>query len=557
MSDTPDLVALVYGVAEQRAEFDELVSALMPMIRGDSVLPPEVALQLSTALIEIEDHAAMEDELYGLVNEQGAAALALSEAGQILTLNTTASELFSISTGDGLSALNISRTEFERFRRRVATYSGTTLVKAFRRAREGQNIPILMYAVYNHRYRSFVLTALSQAWPDSVDQAMGELFELSRSEREILSLLARGINSEAIAKQRFRAPATVRQQIKSIMQKMGVSSQLEAAALAATAAATAAAVEAATGGDTAGGEVGVAPALESDAPLRFGTIFRGKRRVGWRRFGVPSGRTVLLLHGPSFGAGEYPADRRAAMRYGLDVYAIERPGYGRTDVPPRTEDVLECQCRDILALFKQEKLERVSVLAHEVGLIPALELAHHHGERVKAILAVSAAPPFREMEQIDAMPVHQGVFIQAARHAPWLARLMVRLLMVRTRRLGPERWTEVIFQGLEPDSRVIRRESLRPGVIGTYSFYLNQMGAGFEVDLKVMLRDWGPLVVDPGVPLVLLQGGKNPTTPPAALKAFRDLNPRIPMEIVENAGLTLAIAEPELIYRRLCGLTDP
>lgn len=547
MSESSDLVALVHGVAEQTVEFDELVQALMPMIRGDRTLKPEVALQLSTALIEIEGHAAMDDELYGLVNEHGAAALALSEAGQILTLNTAAADVFSISTGDGLAALNIARPDFELFRRRMATLTGPTLVRAYRRGH--RKTPVLMSATYHHRYRAFLLTTLRQHWPDSVDRAMEDLFELSRSEREILALLAQGFNSEAIAQRRFRSPATVRQQVKSIMQKMGVSTQLEAATLAATAAATASATI-----HTAGHEFGVLPTHETDAPLRVGIFNRGKRRVGWRRFGVPSGRKVLLLHGPSFGAGEYPADRRLAIRHGLDVYAIERPGYGRTDIPPRSEDVLECACGDIGALMDREKLERTMIVAHEVGLVPALELAYRYPEKVEGILAVSAAPPFLELEQIDMMPAHQGIFIQAARHAPWLARLMVRLLMVRIRRLGPEQWTDVIFQGLEPDSVVIGRERLRPGVIGTYSFYLNQMGAGFEVDLQMMLHDWGPRVVDPGVPLLLLHGTANPATPVAALQVFRNLNPDIPIELVEDAGLTLAVAEPELIYRKVCSM---
>jgi pimeloyl-ACP methyl ester carboxylesterase/DNA-binding CsgD family transcriptional regulator len=556
MSDSPDLVALVHGVAEQTVEFDELVAALMPMIRGDRPLAPEVALQLSTALIQIERNAAMEDELYGLVNEHGSAALALSEAGQILTLNTAAIERFSISTGDGLSALSITRSEFEEFGRRLSTFTGPTLIRVDRRdkqVREGERrkSSVLMSAAYHHRYRAFVLTTLRQYWPESVDRAMEELFGLSRSEREILALLAQGVNSEAIAERRFRSPGTVRQQIKSIMQKLGVTTQLEAATLAATAAATASATSSA-----AGQEIGLLPALEADAPLRFGTFFRGKRRVGWRRFGAPTGSKVLLLHGPSFGAGEYPQDRRMADRYGLDVYAIERPGYGRTDIPSKSEDVIDCHSRDITALLSRERLDRVMILAHEVALIPALELAHRHPGVVRGVLAVSAAPPFKNAEQIEAMPAHQGIFIQAARHAPWLARLMIRLLMVRTRQLGPERWTDVIFQGLQPDSRVIDRESLRPGVIGTYSFYLNQMGAGFEVDLVMMLLDWAQRVADPEVPLLLLHGTRNPATPPAALQVFRDLNPEITIELVEDAGLTLAVADPDLVYRRLRELID-
>jgi hypothetical protein len=81
--------------------------------------------------------------------------------------------------------------------------------------------------------------------------------------------------------------------------------------------------------------------------------------------------------------------------------------------------------------------------------------------------------------------------VQAARHAPWLAHLLVRLLMVQIRRLGPHEWADVIFRNLEPDTTVMRRPALMSGIVGTYSFYLNQQGAGFEQDLPMMLTDWG------------------------------------------------------------------
>jgi pimeloyl-ACP methyl ester carboxylesterase/DNA-binding CsgD family transcriptional regulator len=543
-----DLEILVRNVAAGTVDFGELVQALMPMIRGDEQLPPEVALQLSTALIEIEGDAAREDQLYALVNEQGSAAIALSEAGQILALNPAAADLFALSSGDGLNALSISRAEFETFEQRLSTESGPTLVRAYLPGTRPRT-PLIMAGTYYPRYRAFVLTALRHHWPDSIDLAVAELFGLSRTEREVLAELARGHTSEHIARERGRSPGTVRQQVKSILQKMGVSSQLEAATLAAAATATAAATDSAVGTST-----GILPVHAHQTPLRIGAFRLADRRVGWRRFGVATGRPVLMLHGPSFGAGEYPEDRRLARRYNLDVHAVERPGYGRTDVPGPSEDPLETQCRDIDAYLARTGLEAATLLAHEVGLIPALELARRRPDLVRGILAVSSAPPFCRLEQIDAMPGHQAIFIQAARHTPWLARLMTRLLRVRTRRLGPERWTDVIFRDVEPDHEVMQRPALLPGIIGTYSFYLNQMGAGFEVDLQIMLQDWGHLISNLPVPLVLLHGACNASTPAGSLEIFRDLNGAVEISLVEDEGLTLAVSNPDPIYRRLAGL---
>ena len=542
---TAHLEQLVRGVADHSVAFETLVGALMPMINGTQTLPAEMALQLTTTLIELEQHAADEDKLYGLVNERGAPALALSEAGQILALNTAAAQLFHLSTGDGMRALGIERLAFDAFKRRLADTRGHTLIKAHR-PEAVDALPLIMIGSYHPRYQAFVLEALQHHWPESIDLALKALFGLSRSEREILSCLAQGMSSEQIAKRRTRTLGTVRQQVKNILQKLGSSSQLEVATMAAAAAAKSS--------EGWHGDTGILTMAGQDAPLDIREFRRGRRRIGWRRFGDPGGEKVIMLHGPTFGAGEYLADRYQALRHGLDVYAIERPGYGRSDPPGKGEDVLECHYQDLLSLMAQAQLSKVKLLAYEVGMIPALKLAEQQPDRIKGIVAVSAAPPFIELEQLHAMPEHQVVFIQAARHAPWLARLMIRLLMIRTRQLGPERWIEVVFQGLKTEMQVMKKSELKTGIVGSYSFYLNQMGAGFEVDLKMMLKDWGGLLRGLSVRLRLLHGGNNATTPVNNLEIFKRLNPHVGIDLIENEGLTLAVSRPERIYQTLAQL---
>ncbi|WP_143142779.1 alpha/beta fold hydrolase [Marinospirillum alkaliphilum] len=521
----------------------------MPMIAGEQPLAAETALTLSTALHEIEQLVAEQDQLFTLINNHNAPAIALNEAGQILALNTAAAQLFHISTGDGLASLGIRRQDFVAFHQRLMNVPGPTLIKTQRLASRADNLPLIMMGRYNAQWQAFVLEALQHAWPQSIDQAIKALFGLSTSEREILSGLARGLHAEQLADERQRSVTTVRQQIKSLLQKMGVSSQLQAATLAATAAAQAI-------NDRLNNQSSSMPRLPITSQLQVGEIMRAQRRIGWRRFGDPQGQKILMLHGPSFGAGEYEIDRSAATKHHLDVFAIERPGYGRTQLPNRSEDVLDCQINDLLAFMDDQQLEQVTLLAHEAGLIPALALACRSPERIKGILAISAAPPFQRLEQINAMPAHQAIFIQAARHAPWLARLMIRLLMVRTRHLGPERWTEVIFEGIHQDQQVIQRNQHRSGVIGCYSFYLNQLGAGFEVDLKMMLKDWSSLFSLAPCPVVLMHGDHNTTTPVRTLDIFRQLQPAADIRIIKNAGLTLALSHSEQIYQTLAEINQ-
>lgn len=548
-----ELEDLVHGVAAGTVAFDTLIDVLLPLIRGTEQLPPDVALQLTTALIGIESRSVKEDQLVALIEGDGRASLALAESGQILAANPAATAKFAVATGDGLEALGITPEEFDRFQARLSRVPGPTLVRV-RTVVTGasgrpRRVSTLMSGAYYPWYRAFVLTVVRHEWSRSIDVAFEELYGLSRSELDVLRGLSLGLNSEEIAGLRHRSTGTVRQQVKSILAKLDVPTQLAAATLAAAAATSAGSV-----GDTLGHGSGTLPSRDREPPLTTATFFRNERRVGFRRFGDSAGSPVLFLHGPSFGAGEYSEDRRLPRRMHLDVHAIERPGYGRSDIAPEGESVLECHQRDIQAFLDRQRLDRVAILAHEVGLIPALDFAVRYPDRVQAILAVSSAPPFVELEHIQAMPEHQGVFVQAARHAPWLAHLLVRLLMVQIRRLGPHEWTDVIFRNLEPDTTVMHRPALMSGIVGTYSFYLNQQGAGFEQDLPMMLTDWGELLSAVRPPLRLIHGTRNPTTPVAHLDVYQELRPDLSFELVEHAGLTLAVSHPTRVYQALARL---
>jgi DNA-binding NarL/FixJ family response regulator len=63
-------------------------------------------------------------------------------------------------------------------------------------------------------------------------QRKGPFETLSRREREVLAMMLDGLSADAMASRSYVSLPTVRTQIRSILQKLGVNSQLEAAALA-------------------------------------------------------------------------------------------------------------------------------------------------------------------------------------------------------------------------------------------------------------------------------------------------------------------------------------
>ena len=72
--------------------------------------------------------------------------------------------------------------------------------------------------------------SVAAAWPERAE-LNGKLARLSQREREVLAQLAQGRRAQAVADHFVVSLATVRTQIRAVLTKLEVSSQLEAAAL--------------------------------------------------------------------------------------------------------------------------------------------------------------------------------------------------------------------------------------------------------------------------------------------------------------------------------------
>ena len=544
--ESDELKSLVLSVIHGERDFQALLNKLEPVILGETGLRGDTALTLALLLEEVEQQAELNDQLDTLVKDQGAPALVLSEGGVILAQNPAMQNLFGTSKGDGVTRLGLGSQDYADFQQRIFQYSGPSLLRTFPPLAENGDdcaTPVIFIGLYNGEHQTFLLRAIECQWPDSIDRALEDIFKLTDAERDILACMAQGMNSEQISIRRDRKVGTVRQQIKSVLAKMGASSQSQAVALAS-----------AIGSQNYGSQVSHSSPQEALAgyPLELDELRRGPRRVGWRRYGVRGGRPVLLLHGVYFGAGEYPQDREWATRNGLDVVVPERLGYGRSQPPGKGDDVLAVQVEDCLAVLDALGLSRVYLASHDAGFLYALALANRCPERVKGILAISPSAPFKDNDSLDGLPRQHRIFMWAASHAFWSVRLLIRLGMVQMRKLGPERWMEAVFEGASYDLEVLKAPLCRQGVLGAYGFNLSQVGKGYELDLELsMASDWAPLVRQVQVPVHGLIGSRSQVTPPSFVRGLQTLNPAIFLQEIPEAGQTLCVSHVEQCYKLL------
>jgi pimeloyl-ACP methyl ester carboxylesterase/DNA-binding CsgD family transcriptional regulator len=539
-TDNGALKDLVMGIIQGEQDYEQLLTLLEPATQTPAGLGADTALTLALLLEEVETQAALNDQLDLLVNDEGAPALVLSESGVILAQNPAATSLFGATRGDSIRALGVRREEFSAFQQRIVQHDGPTLLRTYTDANAAT--PVMFIGVFQPRHQIFVLRAIECQWSASIDQALEDIFSLTAAERDILACLAQGMTSEQISQQRSRAVGTVRQQIKSVLAKLGASSQVQAAAMASAIASQ----------PIRPTPAHASPEQVSEHPLHLHELVRDTRRVGWRRYGVPGGRPVLLLHGAYFGAGEHDPDRALAHQHGLDVVIVERPGYGRTQPPGKHEDPLDTQVKDFLAVMDHLQWDKALLKSHDFGFVPALALANAAPARVTGLLGISPPAPITDTDDLSHIPRQQRMFIWAAKHAFWMIRLLLRLGQVKARKYGPDHWMEMVFEGAPHELPVFEEPRGRKVAVGAYAFNLIQKSRGHELDMLVSVgRDWTPLLRQALIPITTLAGGKNTTFLPQTVDRLRQHSAVLSHETVESAGLTLCVTHSEECFRQL------
>lgn len=539
-NETESLKALVLSIIQGDQDYGRLLDYLEPATRD--ALDSETALTLALLLDDVARQAELNDRLHALLKDDGAPALVLSEAGVVLAQNPAAVALFGEAKGDSLMRLGVSRREFSDFQQRIVQHQGPSLLRIFPSV--GQP-PVMFVGSYQADHQLFVLRSIDCQWPQSIDRALEDLFSLTAAERDILACLAQGMNSDQISQRRRRSIGTVRQQIKSLLAKLGASSQVQAAALASALANQS--QEASASSDQ--------PARLSSSPLTLGELVTGTRRLGWRRYGKAGGQPVLLMHGAYFGAGEYEPERALAAEQGLDVVVIERPGYGRTQPPARGADLVDTHLSDGLAVMDHLGWRSASLISHDFGFVPAAALAARHPQRVRALLAISPPAPYDSSDSLEHIPRQQRMFIWAGRHASWMVRLLLRLAQVKARNQGAEHWMDITFEGAPHELPVFREEEGQRLAVGAYGLNHQQNGHGQELDvLMTMARDWSGELADLQVPVRALLGGRNQTFPPADVRRLAALAPALQLEEIPEAGLTLCLTHTRRCFAALMEL---
>lgn len=510
---------------------------------------PEFSLSLLSELRDIERSRNNEDPLENTLAAQIMPSFAVSEQGLILRAHPAVLSRLPIlaNAGHSVESIGITADAFAQFRARLQHSAEPRLLMST----ESPHAPPLVYLAYYHAVlRVFIFTIIQHQWSCDTENALTELYGLSATESDILSGLARGLSAEQIATDRHRAVGTIRQQIKSLLKKLNVSSHVQAAAIAATAAAALARQPPRTLNATL-------PTHNEHLPMVFGQTVREGRRIGYRRFGRKQGLPVLWVHGSYFGAGELTHDRQLADDLNLHVLAIERPGYGRTSAPNIGSSALHTSHSDIAQVLAELAFTPKAVLAHDHGIDYALYAMQHNALSATPLLGVAPKTPFAhtltEAQSLCLLPEQMHALWQVSTLTPMLLPAALRLAQIRLQRLGGERWIEDLYTSDSAAFNALQQQP-KPDRYALLQFITQQNGKGWALDLALLSEKNLSRHLESAAEFTLLYGMEDAAIIAPLVQTWHSAMPDTEMKALPSAGQALALTHAEQQWTLLKGL---
>jgi pimeloyl-ACP methyl ester carboxylesterase len=271
------------------------------------------------------------------------------------------------------------------------------------------------------------------------------------------------------------------------------------------------------------------------APPSCTLVLPDGRQLGYARYGADHGRPVFYFHGLPGSRFECQLVDAPARAMGITVVALDRPGYGLTDLRP--DQSLSGWTQDVAALADRLQIETFSVVGVSGGAPCALACAQELPSRVTAVALVAGLGP------VDQTPVRHDMNRLAqtgfylVNTLPWLFKATVGRPLVQLSRSRPDLLIRLLaWLGGGPDRRIL----LDPGVFSAFTFSIQECFrqglAGSLQDLRLLRQPWGLRLADIGQPVHLWHGGRDRVVPVNHSRHYQACLPHADLAIVAEEG---------------------
>jgi pimeloyl-ACP methyl ester carboxylesterase len=275
-------------------------------------------------------------------------------------------------------------------------------------------------------------------------------------------------------------------------------------------------------------------------------LLRDGRRIGCAEYGRPDGVPGFYFHGHPGSRLEPELAEDAAAEAGVRVIALDRPGYGLSDLRPgRT--ILDWP-RDVAEVADLLGLGSFSVLGSSGGGPYALACGHELPDRVTKVGVVSGLGPRDLPGATEGMRWANRVGFDLGARFPPLARLAMSSMGRKVKR-RPERVLDAIGRAMSTsDADIVARPEVRRVLAAVFAEAFRQGSRGAADDIVLLGRPWGFRPEEVRPPVVLWQGEDDVLVPPAMGRSLAARIPNCEPTFVPGEGHLLIVDHlPEIV----------
>ncbi len=386
------------------------------------------------------------------------------------------------------------------------------------------------------------LSAVSLTWLPDIAFQFQESFGLSPAELRVTQAIVTGQGLNALAQERGRAIGTLRNQLKSVLRKLGLSSQTELACL----------------------YSGYLRLARHESRGDYGHSFRN---TPWRRhdlftapdggtidyneIGRPGARPVLFFHPVILGTALAEPVRRAAEVARVRVISPLRPGFGKSSIDPSADGELDRFAARLKAMLDDQGIDRIQVMAENTGFIAASYTCALLGDRALGLVGVSPAVPLTERAFFKTMSRQQRNLYYIARYAPRLMPMIIRSIVAKCDSGFDEEWITEHFQDSPLDLELMEREEFKRAAREAYAVNYAVGVEGVTREFNATGRDWTPVLDRITCPITLTTGFASGQFGPDVLRKVAETRPNMRVEIIERAAYFVLHQRPDEVFRLL------
>lgn len=560
------LIGSFYQVAIDPLNFDDLLAEWDRTIRrsleagareiGDTEVMRH-AERAAAILRQIQDaeDARKPLPLAEIIAHDPNPAMVLSRDGRVVTANQPATDELRVRAGvhlrDLADAASMPPEKLRRLLEAIAAEeegAATGITALLELAMPGTDATAL-FAVSRIRVPgdptvACLLTSLAPVWSPRTLAALRDYFELTPAEIEIVKLLVGGSNAAQISEARQTSLHTVRSQIKSILLKTRLESQMDLVR-----------------------HLGFlqryerkphenAPADDSrhfagQPPQHRSLALRNGNSLAWTEIGPATGTPVLFIHGLIDDTSFTQPMIRGLFERGIRLIAPSRPCFGGSSPYKDQSDALAEFADCAVQLLDRLGIEETVLFGHMAGTLYAIVIAGRFPQRVKSILSVAGAVPMAHHWQFSGMSTGHRIAGLTARHAPLALPLLadggIRLLRLSREDL----LLDLLFRDAPHDRELARNEEIAKLIFDRFHFVTRQGHQAFLTDVLLVSGDWSPLMRDVACPLVILHGEHDRTVLVEGVRDFVGRHSNCTLHVSPNSGQLLLLNETDLVLDRL------